>query len=66
MIGIMIMWTAGLIMKITEDKTMTKVTIRRKLEPERQPKKVRIAKVDRGSGGDSARLAALLDEVMGK
>ena len=43
---------------------MSKVTLRRKSE--RQPKKVKIAKFERGSGGDPKRLAALLDEVMGK
>ena len=43
---------------------MSKVTLRRK--PERQPKKVKIVKFERGSGGESKRLAALLDEVMGR
>ena len=45
---------------------MLKVTIRRKSEPERQPKKVKIVKLERGIGGDPKRLAALLDDVMCK
>lgn len=45
---------------------MAKVTLKRKSEPEQQAKKVKIVKIDRGSGGEPKRLAALLDEVMGK
>lgn len=46
---------------------MLKVTIKRKSEPEKQqPKKVKIVRFERGSGGEPKRLAALLDEVMGK
>ena len=45
---------------------MAKVTVGRKSESERQPKKVKIVKFERGSGGEPKRLAALLDEVMGR
>ncbi len=45
---------------------MLKVTIKRKSELAHQPKKVKIVKIDRGSGGEPKRLAALLDDVMGK
>ena len=44
---------------------MAKVTIRRKSELQK-PKKVKIVKFERGSGGDPKRLSALLDDVMGK